>query len=99
MTVRVSNTFSHLVLYEFCDFPQILQQLLLLLYRLLPARVERRGSAVAAQRGPEHLLILEQNGAVVVQLRVTRGSSFHCLLQTEKKYSVTYWYNGAMSAD
>lgn len=76
----MSSSFTHLVLYEFGDFPQILQQLLLLLYRLLPARVECRGSAVAAQRRPEHLLILKQSGSVEMQVWVTRGRSVHFLL-------------------
>ena len=77
----ISNTFFHLVLYEFCDFLQILQQLPLSLRRLLPARVERCRSAVAAERRPEHLLVLEQSGSVEMQLRVTRRSSVHFLLQ------------------
>ncbi|TNN71955.1 hypothetical protein EYF80_017743 [Liparis tanakae] len=48
---------------------KIQKQLLLSVRRLLPARVERRGSAVAAERRPEHLLVLEQCGAVEMQLR------------------------------
>ncbi len=83
--MRRSNTFIYLVLYEFCDFPQILEQLLLSLRRLLPARVERSGSAVAAERRAEHLLILEQSGPVEMQLRVTGGSSVHFLLQMGKR--------------
>lgn len=75
----------YLVLYEFCDFLQISQQLLLSLRRLLPAWVQRRGSAIAAERGPKHLLVLEQSGSVEMQLRVRRGSSVHFLLQMRKR--------------
>lgn len=92
------STFTYLVLYEFCDFLQILQQLLLSLRRLLPAWVERRGSAVAAERRPEHLLILEQSGPVEMQLRVTGGSSVHFLLQMWKR-GVKYQYSSSVSAD
>lgn len=82
--MRMSNT-PYLVLYELCDFLQILQQLLLFLWRLLPARVERRGSAVASKRRPKHLLILEQSGSVEMQLRVTRGRLVHFLLHKHKR--------------
>lgn len=65
---------SHnLFFHEIGDLPQIIEQLLFFLNGLIPTWVECCSSAVALQRCPIHLLVLEQGGSVEVKVWAASG--------------------------
>lgn len=72
-TVHERSMCLNLVFHEIGDLPQIIQQLFFLLDGLVPAWVESCSPAVALQRGPIHLLVLEQGGSVEVKVWATSG--------------------------